>query len=91
MCSESAVLLPVHRPVPLCAKSAYFDATLPGVWTGRSTEQGYFVAAVGFEPACRASPAVSCAKVRPLSALCKSLQCLQRFGIQRNIYRRRWR
>ncbi len=50
MCSESAVLLPVHRPVPLCAKSAYFDATLPGVWTGRSTEQGYFVAAVGFEP-----------------------------------------
>ena len=56
MCAESAVLLPVHRPVPLCAKMADFEATLPGAWTGRSTEQGYFVAAVGFEPACRASP-----------------------------------
>ena len=34
----SVVLLTVHRPVPLCAKKADFEATLPGAWTGRSTE-----------------------------------------------------
>ena len=34
----SVMLLPVHLPVPLCAKMAVFDATLPSAWTGRSTE-----------------------------------------------------
>ena len=35
LCSESAVLLPVHRPVPLCAKMAIadFDATMTHKWT----------------------------------------------------------
>ena len=27
------MFLPVHRPVPLCAKMSDFDATLPGEWT----------------------------------------------------------
>lgn len=27
-----------HRPVPLCARMADFDATLPGVWTGIRTQ-----------------------------------------------------
>lgn len=30
----SVVLLPVHRPVPLCAKMAVFDATMTHKWTG---------------------------------------------------------
>ena len=33
-CLQAGLMpLPVHRPVPLCAKSAVFEATLPGVWT----------------------------------------------------------
>ena len=33
-CLQAGLMpLPVHRLVPLCAKTAIFEATLPGVWT----------------------------------------------------------
>ena len=33
-CLQAGLMpLPVHRLVPLCAKTVIFEATLPGVWT----------------------------------------------------------